>query len=467
MPVLLPYIPERITVHLGSPEAVAENVSVSFPDYIKNVLSSEVYPTWEPDALRANALAILSFALNRIYTEYYRSRNYDFDITSSTGIDQKFINGRNIYENVSELVDELYTDYLRRPGFVEPLAAKFCNGVSVTCSGLSQWGSQYLAQDGLDWFSILTSYYGAELEVVENAPIRGLTDSYPGTPVELGSIGLPVVVVQTSLNRVSQNYPAIAKVETDGIFGPATEKSVKAFQSIFSLAPDGVVGRATWHRLAQLYVAVLRLGELQSEGQIFRGYAWEYPQRLSPGDTGAKITHLQYMLSVNAEFISELPRVALTGVYDEATRSAVEAFQRYAGLSVTGVVERETWEEIYSRFSGIEGTVFGDLTLFPIVNPPQPGENTAVLQKQLQDVAVFAQTTPAPPVSGRADARTLAAIGALQTRHGLKKSGKMDAQTKLALRQELDALAYSHSTTFFQFPGRTLQNGMRDREVRL
>ena len=157
MATIAPYIPESITVHLGSPNSSAENVTVSFSDYVKNVLSSEVYPTWEPAALRANALAIISFALNRIYTEYYRSRGYPFDITSSTAIDQKFINGRNIYDNISELVDELFTDYLRKQGFVEPLAAKFCNGVTVTCQGLSQWGSQYLAQDGANSIDI-TAY---------------------------------------------------------------------------------------------------------------------------------------------------------------------------------------------------------------------------------------------------------------------------------------------------------------------
>ena len=151
MAPIVPYIPETITVHLGAPDAGAENVTVSFSDYVKNVLSSEVYPTWEPAALRANALAVISFALNRVYTEYYRSRGYPFDITSSTAIDQKFINGRNIYENISALVDELFTDYLRRQGYVEPLAAKFCNGVTTTCDGLSQWGSQELAQAEQAW----------------------------------------------------------------------------------------------------------------------------------------------------------------------------------------------------------------------------------------------------------------------------------------------------------------------------
>ena len=188
MATIAPYIPESITVHLGSPDSNAENVTVSFSDYVKNVLSSEVYPTWEPAALRANALAIISFALNRIYTEYYRSRGYPFDITSSTAIDQKFINGRNIYENISELVDELFTDYLRKQGFVEPLAAKFCNGVTVTCQGLSQWGSQYLAQDGANSIDILRTYYGEDVELVTNAHVQNLQEAYPGSPVRRGDM---------------------------------------------------------------------------------------------------------------------------------------------------------------------------------------------------------------------------------------------------------------------------------------
>ena len=227
---IAPYIPESITVHLGSPDSNAENVTVSFSDYVKNVLSSEVYPTWEPAALRANALAIISFALNRIYTEYYRSRGYSFDITSSTAIDQKFINGRNIYENISELVDELFTDYLRKQGFVEPLAAKFCNGVTVTCQGLSQWGSQYLAQDGANSIDILRTYYGEDVELVTNAPVQNLQESYPGSPVRRGDIGVNVSFLQVALNRISQNYPAIPKVPVDAIFGEATENAVRAFQ---------------------------------------------------------------------------------------------------------------------------------------------------------------------------------------------------------------------------------------------
>ena len=282
MAPIVPYIPETITVHLGAPDAGAENVTVSFSDYVKNVLSSEVYPTWEPAALRANALAVISFALNRVYTEYYRSRGYPFDITSSTAIDQKFINGRNIYENISALVDELFTDYLRRQGYVEPLAAKFCNGVTTTCDGLSQWGSQELAQAGADSVRILRRYYGEDVQIVTNAPVQDLQESYPGSPVRRGDIGVNVSFLQVALNRISQNYPAIPKVPVDAILGEATENAVRAFQSIFSLAVDGIVGRATWYAIVMLYTAVLKLGELQSQGQTFYGYSWEYPEGDAP-----------------------------------------------------------------------------------------------------------------------------------------------------------------------------------------
>ena len=269
MPTVIPFVPQLITVHLGSPSSNAANVTLPFSDYVKNVASSEIYPTWEESALRANILAIVSFALNRIYTEFYRSRGYDFDITSSTAFDQAFVNGRSYFENVSRLVDELFNDYLRRPGFVEPLAAKFCNGTTVTCEGLSQWGSQNLAQQGFDSDEILKNYYG-DVETVVNAPIRGNTSSYPGSPLRRGSTGPNVVVIQTSLNRIAQNYPAIPKIPAvDGIFGSRTEASVIAFQQIFGLTPDGIVGPGTWYEIVRLYTGVNSLSELRSQGQRY------------------------------------------------------------------------------------------------------------------------------------------------------------------------------------------------------
>lgn len=365
MPTVIPYVPQRITVHLGAPSASADNVTVSFSDYVKNVASSEIYPTWEESALRANILAIVSFALNRVYTEFYRSRGYDFDITSSTAYDQFFVRGRSFFSNVSRLVDELFNSYLRRPGFVEPLAAKFCNGTTVTCEGLSQWGSQALAQQGYNSTQILRSYYG-DVEIVANAPVQDYMSSYPGTPLRRGSVGPNVVVIQTELNRISQNYPAIPKVSAvDGIFGAATENSVTAFQEIFNLNPDGVVGPATWYALVRLYTAVTSLSELRSQGQRFYTIAWNKGRPLVPGDQGIQVEHLQYMLRVLAAYISQIPSVAVDGIYGSASRSAVLAAQGYFGLPQTGTVDLTTWNEIYDQFTGIENSSFRDLERFP------------------------------------------------------------------------------------------------------
>ena len=370
MPTVTPFVPEQITVHLGTPSSNAPNVTVSFSDYVKNVASSEIYPTWDESALRANILAIVSFALNRVYTEFYRSRGYDFDITNSTAFDQYFVNGRSYFDNVSQLVDELFNDYLRRPGFVEPLAAKFCNGTTVTCEGLSQWGSQNLAQQGYNSDQIIRSYYG-NVETVVNAPIRGNTSSYPGTPLRVGSSGPNVVIIQTELNRIAQNYPAIPKIPVvDGIFGSRTEAAVRKFQEVFNLTPDGVVGKATWYALVRLYTAVTRLGELRSLGQQFYAINWSPPGGLQPGDTGEKVRLLQYMLSVLSEYIPSIPPVSVDGVYGSQTRAAVLAAQRRFRLPETGTVGTQTWNEIYEQYSGIENTSLRSGETFP-----QSGQN--------------------------------------------------------------------------------------------
>jgi peptidoglycan hydrolase-like protein with peptidoglycan-binding domain len=365
MPTVIPFVPQNITVHLAGPSTPAANVTLPFSDYVKNVASSEIYPTWDESALRANILVIVSFALNRVYTEYYRSRGYDFDITSSTAIDQAFVNGRSYFENISRLVDELFNDYLRRPGFVEPLASKFCNGTTVTCEGLSQWGSQNLAQQGLNSTQILRSYYG-NIEIVNDAPIMGLTSSYPGTPLRRGSSGPNVVVIQVALNRISQNYPAIPKLPTvDGIFGSRTEASVRAFQQIFGLTPDGIVGKATWYALVRLYTAVTRLSELRSQGQQFYSVNWEYPDALIEGNRGEKVRLLQYMLAVLAEYIPEISSVTVDGIYGPNTAAAVRAAQRWLGLPVTGSVDEVTWDEIYDQYTGIENTTLRNGETFP------------------------------------------------------------------------------------------------------
>ena len=349
MPEILPYIPESITVHLGAPDASAANVRVPFVDYVKNVASSEIYPTWDESALTANILAIISFALNRVYTEFYRSRGYDFDITSSTAIDQKFINGRCYFDSVSRITDRIFSDYLRRIGFIEPLAAKFCNGTTVTCEGLSQWGSQNLAQQGLNSVQILRYYYGNNIEIVNNAPVRGYTPSYPGTPLRVGSRGPSVVQAQVMLNRVGENYPAIPRVATDGIFGELTEAAVRRFQEIFDLTPDGIIGEATWYQLVRLYVGVTNLAELESQGQTFYAINWQAPNNLQSGSRGQKVSQLQYMLNVMAEYVPSIPPVGVDGIFGPRTQEAVCAFQRFAGLPEDGIVGPQTWNALYSR----------------------------------------------------------------------------------------------------------------------
>ena len=465
MPPLLPYIPQTITVHLGAPNAEAENVTVPFSDYVKNVVSSEIYPTWEPAALRANALAIISFALNRVYTEYYRSRGYPFDITSSTAIDQKFIKGRNIYENISALVDELFTDYLRRQTFVEPLAAKFCNGVTTTCEGLSQWGSQTMAQEGRNSVEILKTYYGEDVELVTNAPVSGVRESYPGTPVRRGSIGVNVSFIQVALNRISQNYPAIPKVAVDAVFGEATENAVRAFQSIFSLAVDGIVGRSTWYAIVMLYTAVLNLGELQSQGQTFYGYSWEYPSYLAEGEQGTKVTHLQYMLAVTAEFNSAVTAPPVSGSFDADTAASVRSFQQAYGLPVTGAVDRETWDAIYAQFAGIEMTVFGDEALFPFTRAPMAVSADDVQTQLAVAAAAFPALQP-PPKTGRYDEATKRAVRQLQTMTGAAATGRLDDGTRGTLCELENAMRYCTSTRFVQFPGTVLTAGMQDSAVK-
>ncbi|MBO5281120.1 MAG: peptidoglycan-binding protein, partial [Clostridia bacterium] len=331
-------IPENITVHLGLPsDRSAPNVTVSFIDYIKNVASSEIYPTWPESALRANIYAQISYALNRVYTEYYRSRGYDFDITSTTQFDQTFIYGRDIFSNVGEIVDEVFNDYIVRQGSVEPLFAAYCNGTTVMCNGLSQWGSVALAEEGLTPYEILQYYYGDDINIVFNAPTDRNLPSYPGRPLRRGDSSQDVLTIQRQLNRIGRNYPAIGRInDPDGIFGQDTENAVKNFQRIFNLTQDGVVGKATWYKIKSIWAAVKRLAEVQSEGVSQDDVRLIYPSQLALGDTGDGVRNLQYFLSVIAFFDPQVPDVTVDGVFGTQTENAVRAIQRQAGLTEDG-----------------------------------------------------------------------------------------------------------------------------------
>ena len=257
-------VPEYVIVHLGSPNNVnAPSYRIPYKDYIKNVASSEIYPTWPRSTIEANVLAIVSFTLNRVYTEWYRNQGKAFTITNSTAYDHAFFNGRNIFDSISEVVDDLFSTYILRAGFTQPLLTQYCDGVQVQCpTWMTQWGSKNLGDQGKSALEILRAFYGSNISLNTAPQVLGIPESYPGTPLKLGSTGPDVRTIQNQLNNISRNFPAIPRVATDGVFGPSTEASVKAFQNAFHLTPDGIVGLGTWYRISQVYVGVTQLAEL-------------------------------------------------------------------------------------------------------------------------------------------------------------------------------------------------------------
>ena len=247
-------IPKNITVHLGKPAASARNVTVSFRDYIANVASSEVYPTWPEQALRANIHCQISLALNRIYTEWYPSKGYTFNITNSTSYDQYYVHGRTVFEVMVRITDDIFNTYLRKSGTVNPYYSEYCDGKSVTCPGLKQWGTVTLANNGRSALQILRYYYGSSIEIVRTKNIRSIPQSYPGTPLRQGSRGAAVFTLQRQLNRIAKDYPFLGKLTVDGVFGSRMAATVRAFQKQFNLTADGVVGRQTWYKISYIYV---------------------------------------------------------------------------------------------------------------------------------------------------------------------------------------------------------------------
>lgn len=355
-------IPNPITVHLGTPASSASDIQVSFPDYVKNVASSEIYPTWPDAALRANIYAIITFALNRVYTEWYRSKGYNFDITNSTAYDQYFVYGRPIYESISRIVDEIFNEYVRRAGQDAPYFTSFCNGTTSTCQGLSQWGTVTLANQGRTPLSILRAYYPNDIEIAETNIMTNMVSSYPGTPLRAGSTGLDVQTIQAYLNRIRRNYPAIPVItDESGVFGESTRAAVIRFQSIFNLVSDGIVGKSTWYKISSLYTAVTRLAELNSEGSSV-GIGTVPPSSvLRQGSTGQDVITLQYLLDVISEYYPGIPAPVQDGIFGSGTRQAVVAFQQNRGLVADGIVGQATWNALYESYRGINQNV------------PQPG----------------------------------------------------------------------------------------------
>ncbi len=424
-------IPDYITVHLGAPDdTTAPNVRVPFIDYIKNVASSEIYPTWPETALRANILAQISFALNRVYTEWYPSRGYNFDITSDTRYDQKFIDGREIFDDISRIVDDTFNDYVIREGTVQPLFTQYCNGTTSTCDGLSQWGTVPLAEEGLLPYEILQYYYGDDIGIVFNAPVGQNLPTYPGRPLQVGSVGEDVRTVQRQLNRIGQNYPAIRPIlEPDGIFDLESEQAVENFQRVFNLTVDGIVGKFTWYRIKSIFNAVKGLAELETEGLTPEEVDRIYADLLRPGDRGVTVATLQHYLMVVAVFDNSLPMVTENGVFDPQTEAAVRAFQAQQGLAVDGLVGRDTWNALTSAYDRILASLPPDSLetseIYPgrFLVPGQQGNDVRDLQLFLSRAAQIRPFIPPVTVDGVYGPQTEAAVRAAQEWANIPQNG--------------------------------------------
>ena len=433
----LPTIPKTITVHLGAPDSNAPNITVPFLDYVSNVASSEIYPTWPESAIRANVYAQISFALNRVFTEYYRSRGYDFDITNSTARDQSFVNGRNIFDNIRDITGDIFNSYIQRRGNVEPLFAQYCDGIEVSCNGLSQWGSVDLANRGYTPYEILKYYYGDDIDIVSDVSVEGNTPSAPAVPLSIGIASDDVRLLQLRLNRISDNYPSIPKIAAvDGVFSNDTEAAVRRFQEIFNLNVDGVVGNATWYEIILIYNAVKRLNELDSEGIRLQDVTKQYPGALSLGSQGLGVNNLQYFLSYLSDFYSEIPPVAIDGSFGESTRSAVISAQKLFGLDPDGVVGELTWDAIYDAYLGIISEipleyVEGNVVPYPGTPLRIGSDSDAVLLLQ-QYINVIAEVYPEVSTvnpTGYFGAQTDAAVKSIQTLLGLSPNGLVGAAT--------------------------------------
>lgn len=457
----LPIIPEYITVHLGSPDSPAANITLPFNEYIANVASSEIYPTWPENAVRANIYAQISFALNRVYTEFYRSRGYDFDITNSTTFDQSFINGRNVYENVQRIVDEIFNSYVRRRGNIEPLFAAYCDGIEVVCNGLSQWGSVTLAEDGYTPYEILQYYYGNDIDIISDVNVDGLSPTSPTFPLSVGSSGDKVRILQLRLNRISDNYPSIPKIATvDGVFAEDTEAAVTRFQEIFGLSPDGIVGNSTWYSVNRIYNAVKRLNELDSEGIRLEEVTKQYPGVLSLGSLGLGVSNLQYFLLYLSRFYSSITPLIIDGIFGNETRQSVISAQNTFGLTEDGVVGESTWNAIYHAYRGIVDTiplnyVEGNILPFPGVLLRIGSDNDSVLLLQ-QYINVIAEVYPevnSVDLTGYFGTQTDRAVKAIQSLSSLEPNGIVGAVTWDAVTSLYTDIINGSRLNDGQYPG--------------
>lgn len=452
------FIPETITVHLGLPDSDAANVTIPYISYLKNAACSEIYPTWPENSLRANIYVINTYALNRIYTEWYRSRGYPFDITNTTQYDQAFVYGRELFENISLLCEELVRSYIRRQGSFEPLFSAFCDGSRTTCAGLSQWGTVALANQGKIPYEILQYYYGQDIDIVRAREIRARTPSYPGTPLTEGMVSNDVQTVQIQLNRISQNFPAIPKLpDADGIYDARTAEAVRVFQSVFDLTPTGTVNEPTWYQLSYIYVSVKRLAELRSEGLDYAELQRTYPNVLREGDYGDAVRAFQYYLAViGAYYVSVLP-LQITGDFNAETAASVRSFQQTYGLPQTGIVDRRTWNDVYRAYAGILASEPAQecVRLYPneVLREGVRGENVRLLQQYLSFIAQYDDNIQPVADTGYFGPLTRSAVQAFQREYGLTANGQVGVVTWDAITGVYSEMRCGAGKRPYQAPG--------------
>lgn len=430
-----PIIPERITVHLAKPAVKGSDVTVSFRHYIANVASSEVYPTWPEQALRANIHAQISLALNRIYTEWYPSKGYRFNITNSTSYDQYYVHGRAVFEVMERLTNDIFNTYCRKKGRIEPFYAEYCDGKSVTCPGMKQWGTVDLARQGKNALQILRHYYGNDLEIVRTSNIQNIFESYPGKPLRRGDRGQNVSILQRQLNRITQDYPFLGRLAVDGFFGSAMEETVKRFQKQFKLTADGVVGRATWYKISYIYASVKRLAELTSEGETSEGAlsggSWNGVV-LRRGSTGSSVQQMQFWLDTLATFDSTLPHITVDGIFGAGTEQAVRAFQKAYGLTVDGVVGQGTWNALYKAFQSAQNDMNpGGAGAYPgtPLRRGERGSNVQLVQFYLRIAATNYSAVPTVTIDGIFGTSTESSVRAFQQYFRLTADGVVGQAT--------------------------------------
>ena len=431
MAVRYPIVPNNITVHLGKPDEAARDVTVSFTDYISNVAASELYPTWPKNALTANIYAIISFALNRIYNEWYRSKGYNFDITSSPIYDQAYIENRATYENINNIVDEIFNDYVVKNNQVQPYFTRYCDGRNTTCDGLSQWGSVSLANQGKTPLQILKNYYGNDISIFNDAPVGDAKEGYPGYPVGFGSAGNPVLAIQRDLRRIRKNYPAIPDItNTLGIYDEETEEAVKKFQEIFNLPPTGVVDKATWYKIKYIYTSVKKLADLYSEGLSEEEATFLYTDQLNYGDTGIEVEYVHYYLDAIAFLDNDIPRLPTNSIYGNNTITMVKAFQEKYNLPVTGVFTYTDWLVLKNVYNMIlksfpkEYQQYVD-ELYPdyFLTKGSSGSDVRRFQKFLLAICKYDKSIPGVRVNGMFDDLTERSVKKLQKDYGFDING--------------------------------------------